>query len=44
GWFVAIAPALDPKIAIAVLIEHGSSGGGVAAPVAGKLIAHYLKK
>ncbi|MBN1907029.1 MAG: penicillin-binding protein 2 [Deltaproteobacteria bacterium] len=44
GWFVAIAPAVDPKIAIAVLIEHGESGSGAAAPVAGKLISHYLKK
>lgn len=43
AWFVAIAPAEDPKIAIAVLIEHGGSGGGTAAPIAGKLIRQYLK-
>jgi penicillin-binding protein 2 len=44
AWFVAIAPAVSPKIAIAVLIEHGVGGGIAAAPVAGKLIEYYLKK
>ncbi len=44
AWFVAIAPAEDPEIAIAVLIEHGGSGSGAAAPIAGKLIRQYLKK
>ncbi|MGD9157608.1 MAG: penicillin-binding protein 2 [Desulfobacteraceae bacterium] len=43
AWFVAVAPAEDPVIAIAVLIEHGGSGSGAAAPVAGKLIKQYLK-
>lgn len=43
AWFVAIAPAESPKIAIAVLIEHGEGGSRAAAPVAGKLITHYLK-
>jgi penicillin-binding protein 2 len=44
AWFVAIAPVESPKIAIAVLIEHGGGGGAAAAPVAGKLITYYLKK
>lgn len=44
AWFVAIAPVEDPKIAIAVLIEHGGGGSTVAAPVAGNLIRQYLKK
>jgi penicillin-binding protein 2 len=44
AWFVAIAPAEAPKIAIAVLIEHGEGGGRTSAPIAGTLIAHYLKK
>jgi len=44
AWFVAVAPAESPKIAIAVLIEHGEGGGRNAAPVAGKLISHYLKQ
>lgn len=44
AWFVAVAPAEDPQIAIAVFIEHGGSGSGAAAPIAGKLIRQYLKK
>ena len=39
-WFIAFAPADDPQIAIAVIVEHGGSfgseatGGAVAAPKA----------
>ncbi len=41
AWFVAIAPAEEPKIAVAVLIEHGEHGSS-AAPVAKRLIREYL--
>jgi penicillin-binding protein 2 len=34
AWFAGWAPADQPEIAIAVLIEHGGPGGKVAAPVA----------
>ena len=44
AWFVAIAPAEDPKIAVAVLIEHGGHGGSASAPVADRLIKEYLKQ
>ena len=44
AWFVAIAPADDPKIAVAVIIEHGGHGGSAAAPVAKNIIAAYLGK
>jgi penicillin-binding protein 2 len=43
AWFVAVAPAESPKIAIAVVIEHGGHGGSAAAPIAGDMIALYLK-
>jgi peptidoglycan glycosyltransferase len=39
-WFICFAPADNPKIAVAVLVEHGGSygseatGGAVAAPIA----------
>jgi penicillin-binding protein 2 len=36
--FVAYAPASDPRVAVAVLIEHGGSGGGVAAPLARRVL------
>ncbi|HYN04573.1 MAG TPA: penicillin-binding protein 2 [Vicinamibacteria bacterium] len=42
GWFMAFAPADDPTIALAVLVEHGRSGGESAAPVARQILAHYF--
>lgn len=42
AWFVAIAPAENPKIALAVLIEHGGHGSSGAAPIARDLIKKYL--
>ncbi len=42
--FVAFAPADDPKIAIAVIVENGGSGGAIASPIAGAVIDHYLAK
>ncbi len=43
AWFVAVAPVQDPKIAIAVIIEHGGHGGSAAAPIAGDMIRVYLQ-
>jgi len=43
AWFVAYAPVENPKIAVAVLVEHGGHGGGAAAPVARRVIEEYLK-
>jgi penicillin-binding protein 2 len=43
AWFVAYAPADHPKIAVAVVVEHGGHGGSAAAPVAKKVIEEYLK-
>ncbi len=44
GLFVAFAPFLDPKIAVAVIVEHGCHGSSAAAPVARDIITEYLKK
>ena len=44
AWFVAVAPAEDPQIAISVLVEHGGGGSSVAAPIARELIKQYLIK
>lgn len=41
--FIAFAPADDPTIAVAVIVEHGGHGGSVAAPIAGAVIDHYLQ-
>jgi penicillin-binding protein 2 len=43
GWFVAFAPAEEPRIALAVLVEHGGSGGEAAAPVARQILAHFFR-
>jgi penicillin-binding protein 2 len=42
GWFVAFAPADHPRIALAVLVEHGGSGGEAAAPVAHGILAAFF--
>jgi penicillin-binding protein 2 len=42
GWFLAFAPADDPRIALAVLVEHGRSGGESAAPVARHILAQFF--
>jgi penicillin-binding protein 2 len=40
--FVAFAPARDPTIAIAVIVENGGHGSSVAAPIARQLMDAYL--
>jgi len=42
AWFVAYAPSDNPKIALAVIVEHGEHGSSAAAPIAGELIKTYL--
>jgi peptidoglycan glycosyltransferase len=50
AWFTAFAPANDPKIAVAVVVEHGgnagseAAGGTVAAPIARQVIEAVLKQ
>ena len=43
AWFVGYAPASDPRICVAALIEHGGHGASVAAPLVQKVIMAYLK-
>lgn len=41
--FVAFAPAEEPRIAIAVIVEHGGGGSTTAAPIAKRILdAHLL--
>ena len=42
AWFVGYAPASDPKIVVAIIIEEGLHGS-TAARVATKLMERYLK-
>ena len=49
AWFTAFAPASDPRIAVAVVVENGGNagseafGGTVAAPIARAVIEAVLK-
>jgi peptidoglycan glycosyltransferase len=49
AWFTAFAPANDPQIAVAVVVENGGnagtevSGGRVAAPIARQVLEAVLK-
>jgi penicillin-binding protein 2 len=40
--FIAYAPADDPKIALAILVENGGHGGTTAAPIARQVLDYYL--
>ncbi len=42
AWFTGFAPAAQPRIAFAVLVEHGGHGGSVAAPVAAEIVENYF--
>lgn len=42
SWFVGYAPAEDPQVVIAVIVENAGHGGSVAAPIVGRAIKHYL--
>jgi peptidoglycan glycosyltransferase len=42
SWFIGFAPAENPTIAIAVLVERGGRGGERAAPLAGSLMSTYF--
>ncbi|MCL6644682.1 MAG: hypothetical protein K6U88_06845 [Dehalococcoidia bacterium] len=44
AWFIGFAPAEQPRLAVAVILENGGSGGAVAAPVAGRLFAAALAR
>ena len=42
GWFICFAPADRPRIAMAVMVEHGVGGMVSAAPVAGRILSRYF--
>lgn len=42
-WFVSFAPFENPRYAVAVLVQGAHSGGGVAAPVAAKILSDIFK-
>lgn len=42
AWFIGFAPVINPKIAVAVLVENGKHGGSVAAPIAKALFDYEI--
>jgi penicillin-binding protein 2 len=42
AWFVGYAPADDPTIAFAIVVEHGGHGGSTAAPIARRVLEVYF--
>lgn len=44
AWYIAFAPAEAPRIAVAVMVEHGGTGGGAAAPIAREIIQTALSE
>lgn len=42
GLFLAFAPVLRPRIAVAVVVENGGSGSTSAAPIARQVMDYYL--
>ncbi len=44
AWFVGFAPFKNPEIALTVMIEHGESGGRVAAPIAQKIFKEFFER
>jgi len=44
AWFIAIAPADKPQLALAILIENGGHGGSAAAPIAGEMFKFFFGK
>jgi cell division protein FtsI/penicillin-binding protein 2 len=43
AWFVGFAPAGEPKIVVAVMLEYVPFHGSVAARIASQVISYYLK-
>lgn len=44
AWFAAYAPVEDPTIALVVFVEHGGSGGKIAAPIAMRILDRYFRE
>jgi len=41
-WFIGFGPWDNPRVAIAILVERGESGGHTASPIAREFFEHWL--
>ena len=44
SWFIGFAPYENPRVAVAVIVEKGGTGGGAAAKIASGVIKTALEK
>ena len=44
GLFIGYGPTTDPKYAVSVIVEHGGSGSGSAAPIASDIFKYLFEK
>ena len=44
GLFIGYGPTIDPKFAVSVIVEHGGSGSGSAAPIASDIFKYLFAK
>ena len=42
AWFMGFAPADEPRVAFAVVVEHGGHGGSTAAPIARRVLEVFF--
>jgi len=44
AWFICFAPAQDPQVAVAVVVENGGTGGVTSAPIARRVLSAALSR
>jgi len=44
AWFMGYAPYKNPKIAFAIIVEHGGHGGSAAGPIAKAIVKELAKE
>jgi penicillin-binding protein A len=44
AWFIGFAPAAEARVAVAVVVEHGGTGGSTAAPIARAVMEAALSR
>jgi len=44
AWYIAFGPYKNPRYALSILVEHGGSGGSIAAPLAKKLFKKIIDR
>lgn len=42
AWFAAYAPAINPEIAVVMLVENGGQGSEVASPIVRRIMEYYF--